>query len=157
MLTPESDFVMNDQGNIKYRFFIDRNGNWFQDGIKVQHKLTYLYNNKLLDIDDNGEFFIDEGSGKLYVEVEDTPFVVKMVDKRGESYFMLLNDRTEEKLEMSELELNEDNIPYTSVKDGKFRARFARPAYYELMKHIKKDNGSYYIESDGSKFEIGKA
>lgn len=142
--------------DINYRFLIDNRGNWFQDGIKIQHRLTYLYNNKLLKRDENGEYYLDEGSGKLYIKVEDTPFVVKMVDKKGEDYYIILNDETREKLDLNTLSINSENIPYAMVKNGEFDARFTRPAYYEFMKDLKKDNDDYYIISKGKEHLLQK-
>jgi len=141
---------------INYRFLIDKRGNWFQDGIKIQHRLTYLYNNKLLKRDEDGEYYLDEGSGKLYIKVEDTPFVVKMVDKNGEDYFIILNDETREKLDLNTLRINSENIPYAKVKNGEFDARFTRPAYYEFMKDLKKDIDDYYIISKGKEHLLKK-
>lgn len=140
---------MENQEKVKYRFLIDKRGNWFQDGIKIQHRLTYLYNNKLLKRDDEGNYFLDEGSGKLYIKVEDTPFVVKMVHKKGEDYYLGLNDETEEKLDLNTLRINNENIPYAKVKNGEFDARFTRPAYYEFMRDLKKDGDNYYILTNG--------
>ena len=142
---------MSKSEDIEYRFLIDKRGNWFQDGIKIQHRLTYLYNNKLLQRDDEGHYYLDEGSGKLYIKVEDTPFVVKMVDKQGEDFYIILNDETTEKLDLSTLSINDENIPYAKIKDGKFEARFTRAAYYEFMKYLKKDGDDYYIVSKGEK------
>jgi len=142
---------MSKDEEIKYRFLIDKRGNWFQDGIKIQHRLTYLYNNKLLKRDEEGRFYLDEGSGKLYIKVEDTPFVVKMVDKKGEDFFVILNDETQEKLDLNAVSINSENIPYAKIKDGKYDARFTRPAYYEFMKNLKKEDGNYYIMSNGKK------
>ena len=129
------------------RVFIDNRGNWFQDGIEIKHRLTYLYNNKLLDRDEEGRYYIDDGSCRLYIRVEDTPFVVKTMRKEGDDYFITLNDETEEKLDLERLRINEENIPYTLVKEGKFDARFTRAAYYELMKHAVQEGESFYIES----------
>ena len=142
---------MNKSEDINYRFLIDKRGNWFQDGIKIQHRLTYLYNNKLLQRDDEGRYFLDEGSGKLYIKVEDTPFVVKMVDKQGEDFSIILNDETKEKLDLKTLSINDENVPYAKIKDGVFEARFTRPAYYEFMKYLKKEDDDYYIVSKGEK------
>ena len=80
------------------RIYIDKEGNWYQDGIPILHRWTYLYNNKLLKRDEEGRYYLDEGSGRVYAYVEDTPFVVKMIDKRQDGFFIILNDETEEKL-----------------------------------------------------------
>ncbi len=141
---------------IKYRFLIDKRGNWFQDGIKIQHRVTYLYNNKLLKRDEDGEYYLDEGSGKLYIKVDDTPFVVKMVHKKGEDYYLVLNDETQEKLDLNTLSINSDNIPYAKIKNGEFDARFTRAAYYEFMKDLKKEDENFYIILDGDKHFLKK-
>lgn len=138
-------------GETIYRFFIDKSGNWFQDGIRIRHRGTYLYNNGLLDMDGEGRFFVDEGSGRLYVEVEDTPFIVKMVHRRGGEFYLRLNDETEELLDFGSLRMSGENVPYARVKNGRFEARFSRPAYYELMKYADKDGSSYSIEIGGVK------
>ena len=140
----------------KPRFYIDKRGNWFQDGIKIKHRLTYLYNNKLLSRDDDGRYYLDEGSGKLYIEVEDTPFVVKMVDKKGDDFYIILNDETVEKLDLNTININHENIPYAKIKNRKFEARFLRPAYYEFMKYLKKEDDNYFIMSKGGKHVLKK-
>ncbi|HET7289468.1 MAG TPA: hypothetical protein VFJ67_03440 [Thermodesulfobacteriota bacterium] len=142
------------KGETRYRFFIDKSGNWFQDGIKIRHRGTYLYNNRLLDVDREGQFFIDEGSGRLYAEVEDAPFVVKMVHRRGGEFYLRLNDETEEALDFGSLRMSGENVPYAMVKNGRFEARFLRPAYYELMKYADKDGSDYFIETGGVKHYI---
>jgi hypothetical protein len=147
---------MSKQEEIKYRFLIDKRGNWFQDGIKIRHRITYLYNNKLLKRDGEGRYYLDEGSGKLYIEVEDTPFVVKMVNKRGKDFFIILNDETQEKLDLETLTINSENIPYAKIKQGEFDARFTRVAYYEFMKYLKKEGENYYIMSNGEKHFLKK-
>lgn len=145
---------MAEQKSDEPRIVIDNRGNWFQDGIKIVHRLTYLYNNKLLDIDNEGRFYIDDGMCRMYIRVEDTPFVVKMLRQEGEDYYIRLNDETEEKLDLDTLTINEEHVPYTKVKDGKFDAKFTRPAYYELMKHAVQEGEMFYIESEGQKYYL---
>ncbi len=142
------------EGAAKPRIFIDKQGHWFQDGIPVRHRWTYLYNNRLLTRDEEGRYYIDEGRGKVYAHVEDTPFVVKMIDKREDGIYLILNDETEEKLDFRTLRLNEENIPYTKVKGGAFDARFNRPAYYEITKCLKEESGQYYLELGDKRYRI---
>ncbi len=148
---------MNEKEHLQPSFFIDKNGNWFQNGVKIRHRLTYLYNNRLLRRDGETRYFIQEGALKLYVEVEDTPFVVKMVYKKDEDYLLILNDETEEKLDFSTLKIDSKNVPHVRVKNYEFPARFSRPAYYELMKHAKKERNDYYIESKGVRHVLKKS
>jgi hypothetical protein len=136
------------------RIFIDKEGNWFQDGIPILHRWTYLYNNSLLKRDEQGRYYIDEGRGKVFAHVEDTPFVVKMIDRREDGIYLTLNDETEEKLDFRTLMINKDNIPYAKVKGGEFDARFTRPAYYEIAKSLKEESGRYYLELDDKRYHI---
>ena len=145
-----------ERGDTEYRFFIDKKGNWFQDGIRIRHRGTYLYNNRLLDMDEEGRFFVDEGSGRLYVEVEDTPYVVKMIDRRGEDISVKLNDGTEETLDLGSLRLSGENVPYVRVKNNRFEARLLSPAYYELMKYVRKEGSDYFIELGGVRHYLKK-
>ncbi|MGH7884581.1 MAG: hypothetical protein ACRENO_02660 [Thermodesulfobacteriota bacterium] len=142
------------ENNKKPRIFIDKRGNWFQDGIKITHIWTYLSNNKNLDADDKGNFFIDEGTGRFYVEVEDTPFVVKMVYRNKDHFLIKLNDLTLEKLNFKTLFIGNENVLYVKVKNNKFDARFTRAAYYELMKNVAFENGNYFIENEGAKLTL---
>lgn len=145
---------MNEQksDSFKPRIYIDKRGRWFQDGVAITHRWTYLHNNKLLSRDEEGRYYIEEGGGRIYVEAEDTPFVVKMIDKRSDGFYIILNDETQEKLDLDVLRMNEKNVPYAKVKNGKFEARFLRPAYYEFTKYLKKEGDKFYVESDGNKF-----
>ncbi|MGE5446416.1 MAG: hypothetical protein ACM3SR_17775 [Ignavibacteriales bacterium] len=136
------------------RIYIDKEGNWYQDGIPILHRWTYLYNNKLLRRDEEGRYYIDEGRGRVYAHVEDTPYVVKMIDKRTEGLYLILNDETEEKLDFNALWMNEENIPYTKVKNGEFEARFSRPAYYEITKYLKQEGDKFYIEVEGTEYSL---
>ena len=136
------------------RIYIDKEGNWYQDGIPILHRWTYLYNNKLLRRDEEGRYYIDEGRGRVYAHIEDTPYVVKMIDKRTDGLYLILNDETEEKLDFNALWMNEENIPYTKVKNGEFEARFSRPAYYEITKYLKQEGDKFYIEVNGVRYPL---
>ncbi|MGI9553521.1 MAG: DUF2946 family protein [Thermodesulfobacteriota bacterium] len=138
----------------KPRIFIDKRGNWFQDGLKITHRWTYLENNKNLDMDEEGNYFVDDGFGRIYVEVEDTPFVIKMVDKKNEGFFLRLNDETVEHFKLENIWINDENIPYTKVKKNRFVARFLRPAYYELMKYAEQDGDDFFFNSAEKRIKI---
>lgn len=132
--------------NIKYRFFVDKDCNWFQDGKPITHQGIYKFNYKYLKIDKNGEFYVQEGESTAYVEFEDKPFIVKSVDTTVQSAVLYLNDSTQEQLDINSLYFKE-NIPYCSVKKGSFEAKFSRPALYQISKIIKISDGQYYINS----------
>lgn len=148
--------IMKEQKGERFkpRIFIDKRGRWYQDGIAITHKWTYLHNNRLLSRDEEGRYYIDEGRGRIYVKVEDTPFVVKMMDKRSDGFYAILNDETEEKLDFDTVWMNEENTPYIKVKNGEFEARFARPAYYEFTKYLRQEGDKFYIEVNGTRHPL---
>ena len=143
--------MKNMQHSEKPRIFIDSRGRWFHDGVRITHRWTYLENNKNLDVGEDGRFFVKEGGSRVYVECEDTPFVVTMASKTEDGFSVRLNDESREKLDLTTLTIVEQNIPYVRVKNGKFKARLLRAAYYELMKHTGKDEKGFYLESGGGR------
>ena len=147
--------MKNSRQNKEPGIFIDNRGRWFHDGVRITHRWTYLENNKNLDVDEDGRFFVEEGRSRVYVECEDTPFVVTMVAKTGDGFSIRLNDESLEKLDFTTLTIAKQNIPYVKVKKGKFAARLLRPAYYEFMKHAKKDEKGFYVQVEGKKHYLG--
>ncbi len=143
--------MKNRQHNEEPRIFIDNRGRWFHDGIRITHKWTYLENNKNLDVDKNGRFFVEESGSRVYITCEDTPFVVTMVTRTEDGFFIRLNDESLEKLDITTLTICKQNIPRVKVKKGKFTARLLRPAYYEFMRHTSRDEKGFYIEVKGEK------
>ncbi len=139
---------------MKPRFYIDKEGNWYQDGLPILHKRTYLENNRNLRRDEEGRYYVQEGRFKVYAVVEDTPFVVRGVVERDNKLYVVLNDETQELLDFDSLEFSDDNVPYVRVKKGEFLSRFTRPAYYELVKFLKEEGGNFYIEYGGEKYPI---
>ena len=136
------------------RIFIDRRGRWFHDGVRITHRWTYLENNKNLDVDADGRLFVEEQGTRVYVECEDTPFVVTMVAKTEDGFSIRLNDESGEELDLTTLTIAEQNIPYVRVKNGKFEARLLRAAYYELMRHTGKDEKGFYLELGGDRYYL---
>lgn len=142
-------------GDKRPKIFIDSHGKWFQDGVRIAHRWTYLENCRNLDADEDGRLFVGDSSGaKVYVECEDVPFVVTMVNAEEDGFSLRLNDETREKLDFGTFSVEEENVPYVLVKNGKFRARFSRPAYYEFMKHILRDEKGFYVENRGEKLYV---
>jgi len=139
---------------MKPRFYIDKEGNWYNDGLPVLHRRTYLANQKNLRRDEEGRYYVHEGKFKVFAVVEDTPFVVRAVIERDHKLYVALNDETEEPLDFTSLELSEENVPYITVKGGEFESRFTRPAYYELTKYLKEEGGSFFIEYGGERHPI---
>ena len=138
----------------KPRIFIDSRGRWFHDGVRITHRWTYLENNRNLDTDEDGRLFVEERGSRVYVECEDTPFVVTMVARTEDGFSIRLNDESLEKLDLATLTIAERNIPYVRIKKGRFTARLLRPAYYEFMKYAERDEKGFYVEAGGRRHYV---
>jgi len=76
------------------------------------------------------------------VIVEDTPWVVTAVEgEPGTGFTVVLNDDTREPLDPASLRIGQANVLYCRVK-GAYEARFLRPAYYQLMRHVESGSES---------------
>lgn len=116
----------------KLRFCSD--GRWYADGEPVTHaRLVRVFNRYLRHKPSGGyEIWIDERY-HADVEVEDTPCVVTAVSTDEQGHMSVeLNDDTIERLDPHSLQVGSGNVLYCRVKGGAERARFLRPAYYQL-------------------------
>jgi hypothetical protein len=113
-------------------------GCWYADGEPVVHtRLARLFSRYLRAKPGGGyEIWI----GERYhadVEIEDTPYVVTSLHAGAAGNFSVeLNDGTTEPLNPSTLRVGRGNVLYCRVKYGAERARFLRPAYYQLANFI---------------------
>jgi hypothetical protein len=143
---------------------IDKDGLWYYKGAHMFRKeiLSVFFDH--LRIDECGNYLIELGPERCYIEVEDTAFVVDAVyktsrpDNHREQIEVLLNDEICEILDMNSLQKGKDNVLYCRVKKGKFSARFSRKAYYQLAEFIEaSDNGEkFYISLNGEKYLINE-
>lgn len=113
-------------------------GRWYADDAPVVHeRLAKLFSRYLRRKPSGGyEIWIDERY-HADVEIEDTPFVVTAVHADPDGQLCVeLNDGTLERLVPESLQIGEANVLYCRVKDEAERARFLRPAYYQLADFI---------------------
>jgi uncharacterized protein len=141
---------------------VDRDGVWYFRGAVMFRKEIVNYFYEHLRLDEEGRYWIDLGHDCCVIQVEDTPFVVRAVYRRsddhgsGERISLLLCDDSLESLDPSSLSLTDENVPYCSVRDGRFPARFSRPAYYQLAEHIEYDarRDAFYLSLNGQSYDL---
>jgi len=138
------------------RIFIDKKGRWFQDGIPITHRWTYLENNRNLRGGSDGTFCVVEGEISIPVEVEDTPFVIVSAELADGGIVVGINDETSEVLtEDSVLSVNSEHVPYALIKNGQFKARFLSRAYYAIAPSaLPMPEGGFAVESFGKKYRF---
>lgn len=143
---------------------IDKEGVWYYGGEEIFRKeIVFLFYEHLRQ-DQSGKFIIEMGEERCYVEVEDTPFVIKSVDRtlsdidNREIIYLHLTDGTLETLDPATLWTGKDNVLYCRIRNESFRTRFSRTSYYQIARYIEHDaeNDAYFIPLNGQFFYIKK-
>lgn len=139
---------------------IDKNGVWYHKGVEMIHREFIRFFFERMTMDGLGRYVIELEGDRCYVEVEDTAFVVRRADVEdaggpGRSLVLLsLSDDSRERLAAETLWVGEDNVLYCRVKEGRFPARFARAAYYQLADCIEEGKEGFYLELNGRKYPV---
>jgi hypothetical protein len=113
------------------RLRVDANGDWYDDDVQITHPGILQNLRTTLQRDATGYFI--QTRVRIPVEVEDTPFVVTRVERRGDALQAVLNDGDSLTIDPSTLRVGAGDIPYCAVKAGTFEARFARAAAFQLL------------------------
>ena len=85
------------------RLRIDRDGGWFHEGEEVSHEGILSSLREGLQVDPAGHF-LQIGSVRVPVEVEDAPFVIVRFEADGDGWVLWLSDRTREALDSAMFE-----------------------------------------------------
>src|SRR5689334_23238445 len=110
---------------------VDADGEWYDGDIQVTHPgiLANLRENLKKDADG---YFI-QTRVRIPVRVDDAPFVVTRLERRGETLRVWLTDGGEEEIDPASLRLGPGDVPYCRVKHAAFEARLSRAAAYQLL------------------------
>ena len=119
---------------------IDRDGDWYDGDVQVTHPgiLANLRGN--LRRDAEGHFI--QTRVRIPVNVDDTPFVITRVERRGDELHACLNDGSDERLDPASVRLGAGDAPYAAVKSQAFEARFNRAAAWQLLQIADYDEAS---------------
>lgn len=152
---PRAGFYAVESGKISFR----RDGNWYTDEERIDNPRIALLFSRSIGRNPDGSYFLQIGDERASITVEDTPYVVKSVEGDGEKGFTLvLNDDSREPLEANSLEVGADNVLYCTVKNGRWRARFLRPAYYHLSNSLGVDEqGDFFFTVAGKRYPVGRS
>jgi hypothetical protein len=152
---PRAGFYAVDSGKISFR----RDGNWYSDDERIDNpRIAELFSRSIRRNPD-GSFYLQVAEERASITVEDTPYVVKAIDGDGEAGFIITtNDNERERLDPSTLEVASDNVLYSRIKGGEYRARFLRSAYYHLTEFFEADSqAGFVLTVAGRRYAIRKA
>lgn len=142
---------------------VDKDGVWHFRGAEMFRKeIVNLFYEHLRFDESIGKYVIEMGNDLCFIEVDDTPYVIRAVYRNGspdgaeESIHVLLNSGKCEPLDLSGLRIGEENVLYCNVLEGRFPARFSRSAYYQLAQWIDYDEeqDAYRIRLNNESFYL---
>ncbi len=119
--------------NSEIRF--GKDGQWYGDGAVIENRRIARLFARSIERAEEGGYRLRVGDETVPITVEDTPYVVTEVSI-GENLRVTLNDGSSEVVAPQTLEAGGDHVFYCPVKNGRERARFLRPAHYQLGRHI---------------------
>ena len=141
---------------------IDKDGVWYYRSMEMIRKdiVQHLYRH--IKRGQDGRYLIEIGEDRAYLDVEDTPYVIKSLafaaqaDKAGDLITLQMPDDSWDELDPSTLRVGADNTLYGMARGLGFEARFSRASYYELAKHIEYEDGTdkFYICLNNHRYYI---
>lgn len=144
-------FYAVESGKISFR----RDGNWYSDDERIDNPRIALLFSRSIKRNPDGSYYLQVAEERAPITVEDTPYIVKMVYENDGGFVIVTNDDEHELLDPSSLEVGKDNVLYCRVKDGAFRARFLRTAYYHLSNNFLSDEGeTFSLVVQGQRYPI---
>jgi len=150
----QAGFWAVSSGKISFR----HDGRWYSDDEPINNPRIAKLFSRCLSQGEDGRWMVRMADERAVVEIEDTPWVVSRVDGDPAHGFTLrLNDDSEERLEPATLSVGAGNVLYARVKGGRHRARFLRPAYYQLAGAIEQRGERLCLTSGGKSYEITPA
>lgn len=138
-------------GKISFR----GDGRWYSDDEPINNTRIAKLFSKCLCQHEDGRWQIAMADERAFVDIEDTPWVVTGVSSTPDGGWTLhLNDESDESLDPQTLISGAEHVLYAAVKSGRYRARFLRPAYYQLAAAFQDDGGRIVLPSRGERYVI---
>ena len=138
---------------------LDAQGRFLHDGQPVEHPgMARAFSSWIDRHPDDGRFILNNGYDWSYFRVEDVPFFVLGVREEEGQLWLRLSDGSESALEPAGLVRGAQEALYTTVKNGKFRARFTQAAQIALGPWlILAENGEIFLEIAGHRVTVGNS
>jgi len=138
---------------------LDSQGRFHHDGQLVEHPgMARAFASWIDRHPDDGRFILNNGYDWSYFRVEDVPFFVLGVREQAGRLELSLSDGSESPLDPGSLSVGAQGALYTTVKNGKFRARFTQGAQVALGPWlIEAENGEIFLEIAGHGSRVGNS
>jgi hypothetical protein len=119
---------------------VEVDGEWFDDDVQITHPGILANLRENLRQDAEGYFI--QTRVRIPVRVDDVPWVVTRLERRGDRLHAVLNDGSDEIVDPARVRLGAGEVPYCAVKGGAFEARLSRAATFQLWELADYDEAS---------------
>lgn len=135
---------------------LDGEGRFHHNGALVEHPGMARAFASWIDVHpDDGRFILNNGYDWSYFRVEDVPFFALGVREQEGALWLQLSDGTESRLEPASLQPGPRGALYTTVKNGRFRARFTQAAQIALGPWLEaSENGALFLNIGGQRHAL---
>ncbi len=129
-----------------------KDGRWYSDDEPIVNPRIERLFSQHVSRGEDGSWWLVIGDERARIVIDDTPYVVRRVDGDPKSGFTVeLNDGSVEPLPSDSLEIRSEEVLYCRVKEGRFPARFLRPAQAELLGHVREGEGAFLLPLPGGR------
>jgi hypothetical protein len=140
---------------------IDDEGRFLHRGEPIRHERTLEVLWRSLERVPDGRWLVRIGRESGYVEVDETPFVVRAVGGLGpgERPWLVLAGGAREPLDPSTLRIGADGVLRCAVRGGS-PARFSRAAHLALGGALEEEpagSGAYVLVAEGRRWPVAPA
>jgi len=134
---------------------LDARGKWTHEGLDFENQRIIDLFSRSVDRTEGGTWVLEVGRFTYPITVEDTGFFVERVRFDTDPPTLKLSDETTERLGPETLEYEPGGRLYCRVKDGAFRARFKRTAYFQLADRMAEEDGRIVLDLGDTRIDLG--
>lgn len=136
---------------------LDTEGRFIHEGEEIRHAGLRAALWRWLDQEPNGRYVLRLDDQRfVYLDVDDTPHLVRSLRWEGEHAELLLADGSSERLDPATVHLRASGVACCRVKNGRFEARLASAAWAALGERIEeREGGAACLVADGRRWPIG--
>ena len=127
----------------------DIDGNWFDDGVRVEHPGIVRSFDAWIDRHDNGRYVLKNSVNWAFVEVEGAPIDVRRVAVEHNGLSLALSDGRTETLQPDTLRQDAYGVLYCQVRKGRLTARFSRQAMFDLAPVVEEGDDGVALRLGG--------
>jgi len=138
--------------------FVDKKLRWWHEGGEILHPRLLTFLQKRLRFDkERGEFYLEDRSERLKVQIEDVPFLVKDFTFQGQEILAVLSNGQIQELDPGSFRIGENGAIYVRLNPEGYEVKFSRQAQARLLQeHLLEADGRFFLCLNHQRYPILK-